>query len=526
MLDNIKSFILESTDELELRQEHLNVIQQNVLTCLKGLLDNLPYKGVIIQSRVKDAISLNEKIIRKNYHINFMNSGNDRAHKFIDYLPDLIGVRLVCLLNTEEQEIYNSLRNIFRYSDIAIEAGPLYLTYMENDQKLSSHFSLCLENQPEQQKNGMDIYRIPCKWFDAERHDYINVELQIKSLTHLFWGELEHMMFYKNYSYIVGGDFYFEMMIHLERELDNIDKNLHMLTKQVKKDEYKQTNEIKQIAGMLVFATFNNKASNSLGFSIDLRDIYNLIVDMHFGHPIDGQILMRKFDSFVKKTNETPQDNLLEPKILSEVFDEREISLNGKYFAAIVNKLVNSGDIFWAYFYTIFKEINRYTNHTDIIKEISEGFSKMLKLYEADLPIFENDNVDEFIKNSIYLALASAFSEYKKLDFFIYGVNLLNILENTKNVINQNQDIFAELRKDQYEEIKELIEIYVKCCTLASCKVTISTADIIRIKELIDNTDIINIPFNQEEYDRLNLTSEYLQWNVFFEIFNDLIDGE
>ena len=44
-----------------------------------------------------------------------------------------------------------------------------------------------------------------CLWVDSVP---VRIELQIKSLTNYFWGEIEHSLFYKNYDYTISNDFY------------------------------------------------------------------------------------------------------------------------------------------------------------------------------------------------------------------------------------------------------------------------------------------------------------------------------
>ena len=59
---------------------------------------------------------------------------------------------------------------------------------------------LCLNlamPQPQLQRNGFTIYRIDGYYLFNGRK--VNFELQIKSMVHSFWSEIEHQVVYKKY---------------------------------------------------------------------------------------------------------------------------------------------------------------------------------------------------------------------------------------------------------------------------------------------------------------------------------------
>lgn len=79
------------------------------------------------------------------------------------------------MLNEDEQDIYNQLAKLL--VDRKKIKGKEY-HYQEGEK-----FYVCLDDQPEKQKNDLDIYRMDCLWVDSVP---VRIELQIKSLTNYF----------------------------------------------------------------------------------------------------------------------------------------------------------------------------------------------------------------------------------------------------------------------------------------------------------------------------------------------------
>ena len=188
---NRNEFIENASKILLSKSEEYKCIIDKIEHYLNELLEDV--KGITISGRSKDANNIAEKIYRKNYMMKY----NDAA-KFIEELPDGIGVRIICLLNQDEVKIYKHL--IDRMPDER-RIGNKSFRYKQN-----GNFFVCTENQPEKQKNNLDIYRMDCIWVENEKP--VRVELQIKSLTNYFWGEIEHSLFYKNYDFTIGNSFY------------------------------------------------------------------------------------------------------------------------------------------------------------------------------------------------------------------------------------------------------------------------------------------------------------------------------
>jgi len=101
--EKIGKLTREATDYLEKNDGNYKRILGDIIRTLEELVDR---KGWTIHGRVKSARSLREKILRKGYYKSY-----EDGSAVIDELPDLIGVRIQCLLNQEENSAYELLQN-------------------------------------------------------------------------------------------------------------------------------------------------------------------------------------------------------------------------------------------------------------------------------------------------------------------------------------------------------------------------------------------------------------------------------
>lgn len=140
---NRNEFIENASKILLSKSEEYKCIIDKIEHYLNELLEDV--KGITISGRSKDANNIAEKIYRKNYMMKY----NDAA-KFIEELPDGIGVRIICLLNQDEVKIYKHL--IDRMPDER-QIGNKSFRYRQD-----GNFFVCTENQPEKQKNNLDMF--------------------------------------------------------------------------------------------------------------------------------------------------------------------------------------------------------------------------------------------------------------------------------------------------------------------------------------------------------------------------------
>ncbi len=132
------------------------------------------------QARIKSAKSFKEKIKRKDY-INTWDISDDinQNRRMISYeLTDLIGFRINCFFSDDEEKVFNLCKK--------------YAT----DGKFENIEYNFNENQ--KQKNGHVIYKWSGKYYSKDYDEKYGFEVQIKSLVHNLWGEVEHKTIYKN----------------------------------------------------------------------------------------------------------------------------------------------------------------------------------------------------------------------------------------------------------------------------------------------------------------------------------------
>lgn len=240
---------------------------QEVSTYFENLFADEDY-FLNLSSRVKTPESVKEKILRQNLYIKY-----DSVQGLLDGLPDMIGVRIECRFIPDERLVYDKIVENF---DIWIEDG--YFKSKDNDNivlKLD-------EPQPQVQKNGLDIYKIDGYYLNNDKK--YNFELQIKSLVNNFWGDIEHKILYKNYSYLMAEDFVISMMNSINESLSLIDGQLRVVYDYVYSSERNSTGlyQIKNVLAKLIHDKYFQMSKDQLGFVVDFKPIVEMAVDFLF----------------------------------------------------------------------------------------------------------------------------------------------------------------------------------------------------------------------------------------------------
>lgn len=176
-------------------------------------------KFYYLKKRVKGVDSFYEKLIRKEIGIKLTtkldllsdidNSVTKKIAEIatdIKLLEDIIGIRIVTELKADCMSVYNLILN-----------SPDFF------QRKSIKFSN-LSVQPEKMLNGLEIYRIK-----GVLEGLYGFELQIKSKINETWGDLDHVLFYKDYSSSPIKDTVQITMNNVGSLLDEIEKLLYDL---------------------------------------------------------------------------------------------------------------------------------------------------------------------------------------------------------------------------------------------------------------------------------------------------------
>ncbi|MDM5235319.1 hypothetical protein QUF83_03660 [Bacillus cereus] len=488
MDSQLKKFIDRSEQHLNDKETVLKKHKDAIITEFERILNDQNLKGYMLNGRVKKSDSLKEKIVRK---IKFYEDSNKDAKIFIDkILDDIIGIRIICLLNEDEVTIYKSLQTFFN-SKINIDEK----MHLVNNKKTSPPYLAYLsEEQPVPQKNGKGIYKLKLKYVTNE-DEFINIELQIKSLTHMFWGELEHMLFYKNYKYNLDNDFYSKMMFSVNSILENLDTQLKDLKSHMHKDD-----KIRDTQNMLTKTLYNSlhdRIKKLHDIEFDLREIYSIISMLLFLECEDySESLEISQDIFSKltKLNLSLSDfefstleqienwkNELKSYITNsystyEFFDEESVNvLEG--LTTKLDELSRGNDIFWCYMIGIhIKLSNSDVDDHDLSKlyneslfKITLGFSKSYtNKYIDGISDFLNDyetqieedkgEIGTFINNCILTGIMDCFYDYKKMDYFLEDVHQQNIINIILEFIDFYQKPFIQINNIKKPFIKKIIQ--------------------------------------------------------------------
>lgn len=187
--DEVKDILDHEAKELVKRLKMV-IDQHSSNYNLETQNDVNPIKYYSLKYRIKEAVSLKEKLVRKNegFKITELGEINEpdevQAKKPIvlsqlKRMPDIIGVRVVTELRYDCNKVLGLLRAFV--DDLA--ASEVVLDKID------------LEAQPQKMKNGLFIFKIK----GIFRSDF-GFELQIKSKIEEAWGDMDHAIFYKDYS--------------------------------------------------------------------------------------------------------------------------------------------------------------------------------------------------------------------------------------------------------------------------------------------------------------------------------------
>ena len=337
-------FINSSIKTLDSYRSEYEKIKNSVVNCITTQLDKeKDFKYVGVFGRAKDSKGLREKIYRKNYAQKYSD-----AQSFIEDLQDGIGIRIVCFLNNDETRIIDILKSFL--NEITDVDGRIFNHSKENN------IYICFENQPEKQKNGLDIFRMDA-FYQEPGKKLVKMEIQIKSLTNYFWGELEHKLFYKNYNYTISNGFFEGLMMNIHKELLNIDSELTMLQSHLAKDVNAECLEFHQIAALMISKNYEPEIQKILDCKIDLREVYSIIVDLYFGLSTNEKINRERLYTLMGALKKPSKIQERIEEVSTETYQPSEITDKNKEFASVIDEAIHSGDIFWVFFYVIYEDL-------------------------------------------------------------------------------------------------------------------------------------------------------------------------
>jgi ppGpp synthetase/RelA/SpoT-type nucleotidyltranferase len=442
-MEKLREFTKETIDLLIKDEDRLNTVMFDIQKIFREITKKS--NGTIV-GRVKSSDSLKEKIIRKSYHLRF-----STGTELIENLEDIIGVRVLCLLHKDEEEMWASIIENFSLRNVS---GVEYYVYKDS-------IWLKKDDMPVPQKNKHLLYKT--QGFYKVKENRYNFELQIKSLVHLLWGEIEHMLFYKNYDYIIDSSFYSSVMDSFYDSLMNIDSQLKSITKQLTgKNGDILFSELRRMLARILYEKVNPSIEKLLGCKIDLRGCFDSVIEVVLSkHDIISyencleqlQVITMEINGIDlrKMEADVPKYTFTKPAKLKNV--DQEISM------LISNKIEN--DINWRIFVFLVAEACKLENDNDIFVFLSKYF---IKIYWFNDDISELDpNQQKFItqaNNKLILKLIT------NLDYNW----LINNKGSIYDLLLKNTQIVAnEINIDENEDISQATSLLSNLSYLIFC---------------------------------------------------------
>lgn len=438
-------------DTIELHQQRKPFYKDaasDITRILKGLLTDYDDDILTIKTRIKTEDSLREKMIRKKLY-----KESDTAFDVLDKLPDSVGIMITCRFIDDELDIYNIIKKLFTEK---VKDG------FYTSPNISDYFRLDMDSpQPQKQKNGVSIYRIDGYYY-GEGDLKLNFELQIKSLVHGFWAEIEHEIVYKNNNYMLVDRFVKDFLDTIHQSLEGMDKQLRILSGQIRhtnstKDikESFATDNMYKVLAKSINDIFINQMSTNMGFNVDFKKTCDILsqylLDKYY--TTDGEIqtsAMLSVLTKIKYAAKTPI-NFEEPIQLEGSFISKDefCQILGNSFIALYNT-----DFEWNVFFKILFNLepgNNLIDFTEFVEMLRGRFGNN-SVYVEIFKVFEQDKAF-LIKDDMLRTTALAMTNIQSIDI-IFNDNIDGVIailaKHSKTIAgtyNDYQDYVAHMDK-------------------------------------------------------------------------------
>lgn len=450
---NIKEFdYLEiALNELANNKEALLTASSDLENSFLEILNESYCDFSNISCRVKSTESLREKILRNHYYKRY-----DDPKELIYRLSDLIGIRIECRFGDDEKKIYRFLKKCFNKK--ADE------DYYYSDS--SSNIFLKLSGkQPQKQKNGFTIYRIDGKFISNDL--IIPFELQIKSLTNMFWSEIEHQIIYKNSNYIIEDQFLKDIMNSIKDNLTMIDNQLltvlkHVESKKTKSNASNKRN-LQEIISKFIYDMYSKKMKESIDMNINFKDSCETIVEyVFFKNTISNnsdytEVLINALNRLNLISDEDLNFNSYLNFEKDIVYDDSFKKIIGQYFEKVINS-----EFSWNLFFRILFSLEPLDNVGDFEKflsylKVSYTESKYInKQKDTLISRFSNDFL--IIDEAVKIQIAKTLVFIDKIDI-VYNYSIEEVNDAVEYIYKYIYDNIATL--EQWNNNSEAILLHL-----------------------------------------------------------------
>lgn len=274
--------------------------------------------------------------------------------------------------------------------------------------------------QPQKQKNGFDIYKIDGLYQLGK--ETVRIELQIKALVNLFWGEIEHKIIYKNNSYLMVDDYVHDLMISIKKSLNMIDSQLHVLYKRFKRAEDEtsanQEDAIKKLLSKMIYDTYAEKLKKQIGFTINFKMSCDAIVDYitRVNNAEDLEDYGRAMINMFFLLNAIKEDE--EVSVDTRIEFERDLVYEdtfSKNIAGTVQDLINI-DFNWHMFFLILFNIERGNNTDDLESFILYYKNQILSAQAFERLEFLGENTLHMVKLDVLNRVSEIVGQVQKVE--------------------------------------------------------------------------------------------------------------
>ena len=442
----------KSSELLTLKKPSFKYIESKLISIFDEILNKDTVDTVGFSSRVKGEASLKEKIIRNKYYLDC-----EDANDVLKTLPDLIGVTIECRFITDEQIVFDKLVSNFTKSE------NYYVCNIDEN---------CFLNffvfQPQQQRNGFNIYRIDGYYmFNGEK---VNFELQIKSLVHKFWSEIEHEVVYKNTHFILNDKFMKLVLTSVFNSLEVVDNQLQIVYDQMifegtqNKDFGMSEQGFKLFLAKSISDLYSQKMVDSLGFTTDFKNCSAILSQyIYITDFIRNDMPQVKMVEYFEHFNllKMTEIDFTYPITFETSFSNTDpfIDLLGKYFTDIINV-----DYEWHVFFVMLFVIEPGSNSQDFAQFVSIIKNLLINPMWYDKKFETISHIDaQKLKDLLSTSLAKALIEVGKIEIVheekLYAVmngfrDYVELLE--KQITNINQVDLNEIQRNLRKNINML----------------------------------------------------------------------
>lgn len=331
-----------------------------------------------IENRIKSRDSLKEKIERKDYCNKwelFSKSESETQKIICENLPDLIGFRINCYFKETEKILFSHLKEYLKDKNIELE-----------DEKDENH----------KQNNGFPIEKIACKYVNKRKQTFC-FEVQVKSLLHDTWGEVEHKLIFKGKEFDSRKSLKKDIILEIYNILAGVDKQLESLYKY---SHEKENDAKKDLFYILIKDNSLLKEEINI-LSLHYENFFCILKEFDSKYEVLDEFLGKKLlkENFMRKN--LPPISINNTCIIDNIKKKCDLyKLKNIYVIANILFTFDSEDNFFHYlFYYFYKPIELSQKDDEEFNQEDDAFSEINSSELLTNKNIKNDENDSITKS-------------------------------------------------------------------------------------------------------------------------------